>query len=323
MDRYEWAVLGAGALGSIIGAHLSRSGHRVVLLARGQRAQDVREHGLRIRGLQEFTQHVPVLTDPSEFTGAEVFVIATKTHSTQTALEPYRHAAIDTALSVQNGVMKNEQLAAVWGKEHVLGALADTSGELLPNGEVLFTRNEQIYLGELPGDSGERSRHIAAVIGDSGVRASAVTNIESLEWSKYAAWVGMMALSVTTRAVTWKYLTDPDLALVLARLLREMGILASARNITLSNRSPLPVATMIHGSDTEAVAMIQGLGRELKMKAPEHRMSSLQDLEAGRPLEVEETLGYAAREAARLGLALPNVATWYSVVAGIDRIRRC
>jgi ketopantoate reductase len=38
MDRYEWAIWGAGALGSIIGAHLSRSGHQVVLLARGQRA---------------------------------------------------------------------------------------------------------------------------------------------------------------------------------------------------------------------------------------------------------------------------------------------
>ncbi len=322
MHRYEWAVLGAGALGSIIGAHLSRSGHRVVLLTRGQRAQDIRKHGLRIRGLEEFTQHVPVLTDPSEFEGAEVFVVATKTHSTQTALEPYRHAAVGTALSVQNGVMKNEQLAAFWGKERVLGALADTSGELLSNGEVLFTRNEQIYLGELPGDSGERSRYIAAAISNSGVRASAVTNIESLEWSKYAAWVGMMALSVTTRAVTWKILTDPDLALVLARLVREMGILASARNIPLSNQSPLPVATMIHSSEADAAAIIQDLGRELKIKAPAHRMSSLQDLDAGRPLEVEETLGYAAREAARLSLALPNVASFYSVVSGIDRIRR-
>ena len=321
MHRYEWAVLGAGALGSIIGAHLSRSGHRVVLLARGQRAQDIRRDGLRIRGLQDFTQHIPVLTDPSDFTGAEVFIVATKTHNTQAALEPYRHAAVDTAFSVQNGVMKNEQLAAFWGKERVLGALADTSGELLSNGEVLFTRNEQIYLGELPGDSGGRSRHIAAVISNSGVQAGAVTDIESLEWSKYVAWVGLMALSVTTRAVTWKYLTDPDLALVLVRLVREMGILASARNIPLSNQSPLPVATIIHGSEADAAAKIQAFGRELKIKAPQHRMSSLQDLDAGRPLEVEETLGYAVREAARLNLALPNVASFYSVVSGINRIR--
>lgn len=322
MDRYEWAILGAGALGSIIGAHLSRAGHKVVLLARGERAHDVEQNGLRVKGLENFTQRVPVLTDPSSFGGAKVFVVATKTHSTQAALEPYRHAAIGTAFSVQNGVMKNDQLAGVWGKERVLGALADTSGEVLPNGEVLFTRNEQIYVGELQGGGSERSRYIANVIDGSGVRATAAPNIENLEWSKYVAWVGLMALAVTTRAATGKYLSDPDLALVLARLVREMGILASARNIALSNQSPLPVATMIEKSEIEAATIIQARGRELQIKAPAHRMSSLQDLDAGRTLEVEETLGYAVREATRLGLSLPNVASFYSLIAGIDRIRR-
>jgi 2-dehydropantoate 2-reductase len=322
MDRYEWAILGAGALGSIIGAHLSRSGHQVVLLARGQRAHAIEQEGLRVKGLQEFNQRVPVLSDPSKFNGADVFVVATKTHSTQTALEPYRHATIGAAFSVQNGVMKNDQLAGLWGKERVLGALADASGELLSNGEVLFTRNERIYVGELQGDGGERSRHIAHVIDSSGIRASAVTNIESREWSKYAAWVGMMALAVTTRAVTWKFMIDPDLALVLARLVREMGVLAAARKIPLFNQSPLPAATIIQGSETEAAAFIQACGRELQIKAPGHRMSGLQDLDAGRALEVEETLGYAVREAARLRLSLPNVATFHSMVTGIDRIRR-
>jgi ketopantoate reductase len=84
----------------------------------------------------------------------------------------------------------------------------------------------------------------------------------------------------------------------------------------------LPVATLIQGSEAGAAALIQAGGRELQIKAPGHRMSGLQDLEAGRALEVEETLGYAVREAARLGLSLPSVATFHSLVAGIDRIRR-
>jgi 2-dehydropantoate 2-reductase len=322
MARYEWAILGAGALGSIIGAHLSRSGHRVVMLARGQRAHAVEQEGLCVKGLQEFTRRVPVLTDPAKFQGADVFVVATKTHNTQAALEPYRHSAIGAAFSVQNGVMKDDQLAGLWGKERVLGALADTSGELLPNGEVLFTRNERIYVGELQGDGNERSRHIAGVLDSSGVRASAVTNIESLEWSKYAAWVGLMALAVMTRAATGKFMSDPDLALILAKIVREMGALAAARNIPLSNQSPLPVATIVQGSETEASAIVQAGGSELQAKAPGHRMSALQDLEAGRALEVEETLGYAAGEAARLGLSLPTVATLHALVSGIDRIRR-
>src|SRR5580692_11351393 len=235
----EFAILGAGAIGSIIGAHLARSGRTVVMLARGKRAQEIELRGLRIKGLVEFSQSVPVLADMSEFSGAEVLIVATKTYGTEAALEPLLHARIGAAFSIQNGLMKNDQLAAAWGRERVLGALANTSGELLSGGEILFTRNEQLCIGELDGGASARAARIAKVIDDSGVRAGAVDDIQSLEWSKFASWAGMMVSAVTTRAVTWKYLTDPDSALVLARLVREIGVLSAAHEISLSARSTL------------------------------------------------------------------------------------
>jgi ketopantoate reductase len=76
---------------------------------------------------------------------------------------------------------------------------------------------------------------------------------------------------------------------------------------------------MCRGSEQEAVAAIHRVGFELKSSAPEHRMSTLQDLEAGRPLEIEETLGYAVREAERSKLRLPLLTSLYSLVAAIDR----
>jgi 2-dehydropantoate 2-reductase len=322
MGDVEFAILGAGAIGSIIGAHLARSGHTVVMLARGHRAEDIERRGIRIKGLTEFSQQVPVLTDLSQFSGADVLIVATKTHGTEAALAPLLHAKIGVAFSIQNGLMKNDQLAAAWGRERVLGALADTSGELLPTGETLFTRNEQLYIGELTGGESTRARRIAGIIDGSGVRTSAVSDIESLEWSKFAAWAGLMVLSVTTRAVTWKYLIDPDSALVLARLVREVGALAAARKIPLSDRSPLPVASLLGVTEGEAVAIIQTLGRRLESNAPEHRLSTLQDLESGRALEIEETLGYAVRSAAQLNLPMPLLECFYRLVRGIDRIRR-
>jgi 2-dehydropantoate 2-reductase len=322
IGNVEFAILGAGAIGSIIGAHLARSGHTVVMLARGRRAQEIEHHGLRIKGLLEFSQSVPVLTDMSEFSGADVLIVATKTYGTEAALEPLLHARIGTAFSIQNGLMKNDQLAAAWGRERVLGALANTSGELLPDGEILFTRNEQLCIGELGGGESARATQIAKVIDDSGVRASAVSDIQSLEWSKFAAWAGMMALAVTTRAVTWKYLIDPDSAFVLARLVREIGVLSAARKITLSDRSTLPVATIARVSEAEAVAVLQALGNQIKSSAPDHRISTLQDLEGGRALEIEETLGYAVRDAARLNLPLPLLECFYRLARGIDRTRR-
>ncbi|MGH8302760.1 MAG: ketopantoate reductase family protein, partial [Steroidobacteraceae bacterium] len=63
----EFAILGAGAIGSILGAHLARAGHSVIIIARGDRAHAVQRDGLRIKGLADFSAQVPVITDASQF----------------------------------------------------------------------------------------------------------------------------------------------------------------------------------------------------------------------------------------------------------------
>jgi len=320
MADVDFAILGAGAIGSIIGAHLARAGHSVLMLARTQRAQQIADDGLRIKGLIEFSQPVPTLSQPAQLTAAGVLIVATKTYATEAALASLRRADIGVALSIQNGMMKDALLADAFGGERVLGALANLSGELLPTGEVLFTRNANLFVGELDGSDSARAREVAASIDAAGVRATAVREILSLEWSKFAAWAPMMILSVVTRALTWQYLIDPGPARVLVRLVRELGVLAAAHQVELSDRGVLPVATICRESETHAIALLEKFGLDMKSSAPEHRMSTLQDLAAGRRLEVEETLGDAIRTAAKLKLSLPLLASFYELVAGIDRI---
>src|SRR5262252_53450 len=322
MPEFDFAVLGAGAIGSIIGAHLARAGHGVVMLARGERAAHIERSGLTIRGLAELTTPVKTLTDPQELKSAGTLIVATKTPGTAASLEPLRSAQFDVTLSIQNGPLKNELLAAAFGAERVLGALADTSGELLPGGEVLFTRNVGLYVGELGGGDSARAQHLAQTLDSAGVRAAATPEIQTLEWSKFCGWVGLMALSVSTRALTWKYLSDPDSALLVARLVREMGALARALGIALSDRAVLPAASLCTLPESDAVALIMKIGDDYRRNAPSHRMSSLQDLEAGRPLEVHETLGYACAKAHELTLDLPLLAAFTRLTAAIDRTRR-
>jgi len=322
MNKVDFAILGSGAIGSIIGAHLARAGCNVLMLARGSRAHQIMKDGLRIRGLAEFSQPVSVATEPTSLQGAGVLIVATKTQDSELALAPLRGASIDTAFSIQNGIMKNDLLADCFGRECVLGSLADTSGELLPSGEILFSRNANVYVGELDGRNSTRAQNIADVINASGVRATSVTDIQRLEWSKFASWVGMMILAATTRASTWKYLTDPGSALVLVRLIREINLLAAACRIELSDQSVLPVATLCLNSELEAAAVVQRVGSQLKSTAPAHRMSTLQDLEAGRALEVEETLGWAVRNAKQHNLSMPLLSSFYPLLAAIDRVRR-
>jgi 2-dehydropantoate 2-reductase len=322
MAEFDFAILGGGAMGSILGAHLARAGHSVVMLVRGTRAAYLERHGLTIRGLAEFTTPVHTLRDPAALASAGTLIVATKTPGTADALCGLRHVKFDLTLSIQNGPLKNEVLADAFGRERVLGALADTSGELLADGAVLFTRNVNIFVGELGGGESARAQRVAAALESSGVHAAATVEIQTLEWSKFCGWVGLMALAVTTRALTWKFLADPDSALLLARLVREMGVLAGALGIRLSDRAVLPAATMCAGSESEAVAMLMKLGAEYRATVPEHRMSALQDVEAGRPLEVNETLGYAYDKARELQLTLPLLECFRRLIAAIDRARR-
>src|ERR1700729_1887926 len=188
MPDFEFAILGAGAMGSIVGAHLARAGHAVVMLARGARASYLEQHGLTIAGLSSFTTAVHTLREPQDLKRAGTLIVATKTPGTAAALAPPPPPRLDLAVSIQNGPLKNELLSAAFGRARVLGALADTSGELLADGTVLFTRNVSIYVADLDGAESERPARLPPTLAAAGVRAAASPEIQTLEWSKFCAW---------------------------------------------------------------------------------------------------------------------------------------
>lgn len=317
---YRFAVLGAGAMGSIIGAHLIRAGHDVAVIARGGRAAQLEKDGLRIEGLSEISVPVRVLRSPSQLSGAEVLVVATKTMGSMEALRQIPADTVETVMSIQNGLEKYDILGSLFGAPRVVGALANTSGELLTNGSVLFTRNLGIAIGELQGHSSGRTQRIAREIDASGVSANSSDNILGVEWSKFCAWAGMMVMAVVSRSVTWKYMSDPDCARIIAQLVCELGSLARALGIELTDNSVLPVASIAAANELFGTRAVMQAGESFRTHAPTHRMSALQDIEAGRPLEIEATLGYAHRKAVELGLQLPQLDAAYHLVAGIDRV---
>ncbi|MFL6618434.1 MAG: ketopantoate reductase family protein [Povalibacter sp.] len=321
VDSADFAILGAGAIGSILGAHLAHAGHRVVLLVRERRAEQIRAQGLRVKGLVDLNVQVPALTNASGLKHIGTLIVGMKTLGTAEALQPLRQVPIDNVFSIQNGAFKNDTLVEAFGAERVLGSLADTSGELQPDGSVLFTRNVNLLIGELTGGLSDRSRRLAKAIDEAGVRSTPVPDIVTREWSKFVGWAGSMTMAVATRVVTWKFMTDPDAALIVARTVREMGALARARGVALSDESILPVESMCRGSEADAAAAVMRMNANLKNVAPLHRVSSLQDFDAGRPLELEETIGHALREAQRLDIAMPVLQTLYHLDRSLERIR--
>ncbi len=105
--------------------------------------------------------------------------------------------------------------------------------------------------------------------------------------------------------------------MVIVRIVREAAALAAAMKIELTDMPPLPVPSIVHASDAQAVEIIRGIGQKFLDTSPEHRMSAQQDVLRGSRLEYQETLGYALQKARELGRAhadarclLPHHLAW-------------
>lgn len=313
-------VLGAGALGSVVAAHLARAGEDVHVVARGRRARSIREHGLTIAGRSNFTVPVRVTDEPRTLKAADVLLVTVKTYDMEEALDSVEHLDVGCALSVQNGVYKNEQLARRFGWNRTLGATAGFGGEMRSDGVAYFSVNEGLFTGELPSGTSARVDGLASTLERAGIRAVASPAIRTVEWSKYVVFVSLTAAAVLTRLDTITMLKNPSIARVVAGLQQEMAQLARKLDIPLEDYGWLRARTVSSLSMDEAVASIQQSGEQLEaMGAAGHKVSTLQDLERGRRLEVDETLGYAVRKGAELGVPLPMVETCYRLVAGISR----
>jgi 2-dehydropantoate 2-reductase len=310
----KFAILGAGALGTILGAHLSRAGHEVAMIVRGDRARVLQRQGLVLNGLSDIKARTTVIDDPNKLRETGTLIIATKAIDSAQSLETLRHLRLENTFSVQNGVLKNELLAGMFGYSRVLGAMANFSGELLPNGEVKFTRNVCLHIGEEKGGLSPRAVEIAAAIDAAGVRCAAESNIRTREWSKYAGWIAQFPMAVLTRQLTWKFMTDERTAMIMVRIVREAAQLAAALNIELLDAPPIPVPSIVHGSDTQAVEVIREIGQKFFETSPDHRMSAQQDVLRGSRLEYEETLGHALAKGRELGVPMPTLDTCYRIL---------
>jgi 2-dehydropantoate 2-reductase len=315
-----WLIVGGGALGSILAAHLSQAGEDVTVLARGARATLLRHAGIRLTGLQDLTVTARIAEDPRVLSAADVLVLTVKTYDMESALEPLRHVRVTSAFSIQNGVLKDDQLAAAFGRPAVLGAAADFSGEVMPGGTVHFTRNEGLYVGELPHGPSDRAQTITATLQSAGLKAIASENIRTVEWSKYIGWLALTPLAVLTRLPTYRVLKDPELARLQTVLAREAAGLAEHLSIPLEDlMSVSPARTLAAEPEGEWVEQARRLGEAMEARVPGHKVSALQDLERGRRLEIEETFGYAVRKASEMGLPVPSLDACYRLLAGLSR----
>jgi 2-dehydropantoate 2-reductase len=318
MQNMKTAVLGGGALGSLFAAQLHAAGNDVTIVAREPRASLLAKEGVRVTGLAELLARVPVVADPAALREADLVINALKTYQSDTVLPKLKLAKPPMALSVQNGVYKNVELADAFGAGQVLGASALIGAEVQADGITRWTFNDSLLVGEPAGGDSERVAAVVAMLQGAGIKASASPDIQGIEWAKYTMIVPSFCLSLITRQETHRFLRHPDSARVYVALSREMVRLATAEGVKPAGSGGLPVVRLAEMGDGEAVSAVQAFGEKLFQGSPRHKVSGLQDLERGRPTEVEGLVGYAVRRAQALNLDLPVLRTCHWLCSAIS-----
>jgi 2-dehydropantoate 2-reductase len=316
-------IVGAGALGSIYAAYLARAGHQVSLIARGERAAALARHGIGIVGEDSFTTRCSIVTQPETLRQADVLILAIKTYDTAQALTSLRGLKVKAALSVQNGVLKNQQLGDVFGAEATLGAISMIGGDVLPvdsdlPSAVRYSMAGPTVIGETAGGDSSRVAEVVDAFERSGLKARASDDIVSVEWSKFVGWSGFSTLAVMTRLPTWRFMLDADTALIAARVMRETAAVATRHGVKLQD-SGFTSEAFINASEAEAIKAVQAHGEKMRTSAPGFRQSILQDADRNRRLEVNETLDYTLALAKDLGVAVPMLDLCCRVLRVVSR----
>src|SRR5262249_46459201 len=168
----------------------------------------------------------------------------------------------------------------------VVGCIVYPATSIVAPGVIQHVEGNRFSLGELDGVATDRTRAIAAALIKGGLKAPIRPRIRDEIWLKLLGNVCFNPISALTRATMVQIATDPEMRHVARALMEEADSVARALGIEL------------------VIGVDQRLAGAEKVGA--HKTSMLQDVEAGRPLEIEPLLGAVLEIAALLGLALPT-----------------
>jgi 2-dehydropantoate 2-reductase len=314
-------IAGAGAIGGYLGAKLARAGADVVLFARGPHLRAMQERGLQVRSPDGDFEVKPQVTGELASAGkADVVFLGVKAHSL-TALVPLLPPLLhqDTVVvSTQNGIpwwyfqgsggeldgLSLERvdpggtIAQAIEARRVVGSLAYFSTDLAEPGVIHHTEGNRISLGEPGGERSERVKRLAEALIAAGLRAPATTRIRHEIWVKLLGNVAFNPISALTRGTLEEMVRHPEVSQVIREVMTETEAVAGKLGIEL----PISIEQRMAGAE----------------KVGAHKTSMLQDLEAGRPMEIEAVVGAVVELGERLGVAMPVTRSVYACVKLLD-----
>ena len=271
-------------MGSFVGACLSRAAD-VTLIARPAHARAVRRQGLRVEGLTRGVFHLDATTSPGAAVGADLVVLTTKAYDTRAAAAALARGGIPgTLLSLQNGLTNLPALEAALPGATILGGTTTHGVTFVGPGVVRHAGRGDLVVGTARGPS-SAARRVARLFNASGLPCRTTTRLQAVLWRKAVVNAAINPVTACLGIQNGRVLDSAE-----SRLVCRMAALEAA---AVARAEGAPVG--------EPWAEVR---RVLTATAP-NRSSMLQDIEAGRPTEIDAITGEVVRAARRHGIAVP------------------
>lgn len=311
----KFLIAGAGAIGAYVGARLSRAGFDVTLFARGPHLKAMQEHGVRVRCAEgDFEARPKVVGSLEEAGVADVVILGVKAHGLP-QLAPHLKPVLGvetTVVSTQNGIpwwyfqgfggpwecLRLERIdpggviAGAIEARRVVGSIVYFSTEISSPGVIQHIEGNRISIGEPDGTRSDRCRRIAEALIAAGLRCPITTHIRQEIWVKILGNASFNPVSALTRATLAQMVRDPGVADLIRNIMSEVEAVSKKLGMEL----PVSIEQRMAGAE----------------KVGEHKTSMLQDLEAGRPMELEALVGSVVELGERVGVAMDHTRAVYS-----------
>jgi len=301
-------IVGAGAIGGWIGARLALAGNDVSMVARGDTRSAIDVEGLLLTDKGD-TRCVAIETadDPAAFGVQELVILAVKAPSLP-QIAPRLEALVGPETQIVpmlNGVPwwftddplwsvdPDLAIADALPVEQVAGCVVHASCFRSAANHVIVKHAEKLILGEPNGARSERIERLCVLFANSGIQCEASDNVRGAIWYKLWGNATINPMSALTRSTADRLLDDESIRALMAEAMDELARVGAAIGCPISETAQ------------DRMAVTSRLGA--------FKSSMLQDVEAGRPIELEALLGAPREIGARVGVATPQLDRLYAM----------
>lgn len=315
------AIVGAGAMGTLLGNGFCKGGHQVSVLDLPKRVSQLRSIGnlAVIADDGEESAEIPFLitTNSSEMGENDVIVLATKSHDLPAIAQDVADLAGDesTIVTIQNGIpwWYLQGLQHEFGKARVkcldpkgllekfidsskiVGCVAYPAAYMEADGRVRHVEGRRLPVGEIDGTIRERTKMVAGLFESAGFRSRVIDDIRSEIWLKAWGTLSINPVSALTRATMAEICEFADTRELIEQMMGEAKKVAEAFGASFRHT----IAKRIDGA--------RAVGG--------HRTSMLQDVEAGRPIELDALMLAVLELADLAGIKVPSIRNIYACAA--------